>query len=255
MRLRQVRHRAERRRPQAGQLAPVGRAPEGQPRPPGARYPLIVGLIFVALIAYATYNTIQNEETGLLGTETGEGGQAMAEFAVPDARGDLLGDANIFQDDCESGDNPCPADERRVPACLIEEPGALRVCDYFDKPLAISFWFTKGGDCLREQDEFDRVASRYADQMNFLSINIRDDIEDVKRIVSERGWEVPVGWDRDGAVSNVYGVGICPTLALAYPGGILEDATFGSDRFTEESLQSAFNGLIAESNERAEAVD
>lgn len=236
------------------QRHPGEEAPEGEPRPPGARYPLIVGLVFVALIAYATLNTIRNEETGLLGTEASESGQALAEFAVPDARGDLVGDANVFQDDCETAENPCPDDETRVPACLIEEPGVLRVCDYFDKPLAISFWFTRGGDCLAEQDEFDRVASRYSDRMNFISINIRDDIADVRDIVEEHGWKVPVGWDRDGAVSNVYGVGICPTLALAYPGGILENATFGSDRFTEDALMEAFDDLIAESNQRAEAV-
>jgi len=233
---------------------PGEEAPEGEPRPPGARYPLIVGLAFVVLIAYATLNTIRNEETGLLGTEASEAGSALAEFAVPDARGDLVGDANVYQDDCESGRNPCPAEDRRVPACVIEEAGVLRVCDYFDKPLAISFWFTRGGDCLSEQDEFDRVAARYSDRMNFLSINIRDDIEDVKEIIGERGWKVPVGWDRDGAVSNVYGVGICPTLALAFPGGILSGATFGSDRFREAALIDAFDDLIAESSERAEAV-
>ena len=35
---------------------------------------------------------------------------------------------------------------------------------------------------------------------------------------------MPVGYDRDGAVSNLYRVGGCPTLVYAYPGGILERA-------------------------------
>ncbi len=228
--------------------------PESEPRPPGARYPLIVGLAFVVLIAYATFNTISNEETGLLGTDPSIAGEALAEFAVPDVRGDLVGDANVFQDDCESGENPCPEADRRTPACLIRERAVLRVCDFFDRPLAISFWFTRGGDCLSQQDEFNRVAASYEGRMNFLSVNVRDGIDDVKRIVAEREWDVPVGWDRDGAVSNVYGVGICPTLALAYPGGILAEAAFGSDRFTAEGLSSAFDDLIAQSDLRAVAV-
>ena len=41
---------------------------------------------------------------------------------------------------------------------------------YFDKPLAISFWFTRGGDCIPSQDAFDEVASRYAGRVNFLCI-------------------------------------------------------------------------------------
>ena len=32
---------------------------------------------------------------------------------------------------------------------------------------------------------------------------------------------MPVGYDRDGAVSDLYRVGGCPTVAFAYPGGIL----------------------------------
>ena len=140
---------------------------------------------------------------------------------MPDARAGVDADANIAQDDCESSRNPCPEDQRRTPACEIQAPGAIRVCDLFDKPLAISFWFTRGGDCIPSQDAFDEVASRFAGRVNFLSINVRDDPETVAGIVRDRGWDVPVGLDRDGAVSNLYRVGVCPTIVLAYPGGIL----------------------------------
>lgn len=228
-----------------------GREEGERERPgPSARYPLIVGLAFIALVAYATFNTVTGDDDGLLGAEAAERGTALAEFAVPDVRTDLVGDANIFQDDCETNDNPCPADARRTPACRIDEPRALRVCDYFDKPLAISFWFTGGAECLAEQDAFDRVAARYRDQANFLSVNIRDDISEVRRIVVDRGWEVPVGWDRDGAVSNVYRVGVCPTVALAFPGGILQRAEIGTDAFTEPALVESVERLLAESAER-----
>ena len=86
----------------------------------------------------------------------------------------------------------------------------------------ISFWFTRGADCLPTQDVVDRVASRYRGRVNFLSIDVRDDPADVRRIVDERGWRIPVGYDRDGAISDLYLVGGCPTVAFAYPGGILD---------------------------------
>lgn len=221
-----------------------------EPPAPGARYPIIVGLAFVALVAYATFNTISNDDDGLLGAEEAERGRALAEFAVPDVRTELIGDANVFQDDCETSENPCPEDAERTPACRIDEPRAIRVCDLFDKPLAISFWFTGGAECLPEQDAFAAVAERYAERVNFLSVNVRDDIEEVRSIVAERGWDLPVGWDRDGAVANVYRVGVCPTLALAYPGGVLQEAEIGADVFTEEGLSDAVDKLIAESAER-----
>ena len=233
---------------------PGEEAPEDSKPAPSARYPLIVGLAFVLLIAYATYNSIRTDEGGLLGAEDAERGRALPEFAVPDITTDLEGDANVFQDDCETSQNPCPESAQRVPACQIEEERAIRVCDLFDKPLAISFWFTGGADCLDEQDAFNRAFERYGDEVNFLSVNIRDDIEEVRRIADERGWSVPIGWDADGAVSNTYRVGLCPTMALAFPGGILDDAVIGTDSFTDEALASAIERLISDSRERANAV-
>ena len=229
--------------------------PEGEKPRPGARYSLIVGLAFVALIAYATYNSIQTDEGGLLGSEDAERGRALAEFAVPDISTGLEGDANVYQDDCETSQNPCPEDEQRVPACQIDEPRAIRVCDLFDKPLAISFWFTGGAECLEEQDAFNRAAERFSGKVNFLSVNVRDDISEVRRIVEERGWSVPVGWDRDGAVSNAYRVGLCPTMALALPGGILDDAVIGTESFTDAALDSELERLIEDSIAIEKAVE
>ena len=39
------------------------------------------------------------------------------------------------------------------------------------------------------------------------------------RAVRERGWSIPVGYDHDGAVANLYGVAVCPTMTFARRGG------------------------------------
>ena len=128
----------------------------------------------------------------------------------------------MYQDDCESSSVPCPEDQRRTPACEVELPEVLRGGDFFDKPLVISFWFGRGGDCLLSQDLVDEAASRYRGRVNFLSLNVRDDRDEVREVIRERGWRIPVGYDADGAVSNIYRVGVCPTVALRpgrHPGG------------------------------------
>jgi thiol-disulfide isomerase/thioredoxin len=215
-------------------------------------YSLFVGAAFVALIAYALINTVRNTEGGLLGAG-GDRGMALPQFAVPDALGPIEGDANVFQDDCESSEVPCPADQRRTPACEVKGADIIRVCDLFDRPLVISFWFSRGGDCLPTQDVLDRVASRYRGRVNFLSINIRDEREAVRELVRERGWRVPVGHDADGAVSNIYRVGVCPTVAFAYPGGILQGASVGSEELDERALTEQVERLLRESRRRARA--
>jgi hypothetical protein len=220
----------------------------------GSRYSLWVGLAFLVLIVVATVNTLSTRDDGILGASTAEAGEPLPEFSLPELVGELEGDANIYQDDCETGANPCPADDRRTPACQVDLDEVIRVCDLFDLPLVISFWFTEGADCLPTQDLVDEVAARYEGEVNFLSVNVRDDREEAARIVRGRGWRIPVGWDADGAVSNLYRVGGCPTVAYAFPGGLMSEAVIGSDQLTEERLVADVDKLIRESERRAQEI-
>jgi thiol-disulfide isomerase/thioredoxin len=237
-----------------GEDEPKGASSQSGRRPARA-YSIVVGLAFIALIIVAAVNSLRTSEGGVLGAG-GERGTALSQFAVPEARGPVEGDANVYQDDCASSELPCPTDQVRTPACEITGPevdsgDVIRVCDLFDRPLVISFWFTRGGDCLPTQDVVDEVASRYGGRVNFLSVNVRDDRETVREVIAERGWQVPVGHDVDGAVSNIYRVGVCPTVAFAYPGGILHGALVGSEELDRDQLAAEVEELIDESRRRA----
>ena len=103
-------------------------------------------------------------------------------------------------------------------------PGAIRVCDLFDRPLVLSFWFTQGSDCADQQDVVIASTRRYRGRVNFLSLDIRDDRDTVRELIRDHRWKMPVGYDRDGAVGGLYRVGGCPTFAYVYPGGTLQSA-------------------------------
>jgi thiol-disulfide isomerase/thioredoxin len=215
------------------------------------RYSRYVGLAFVGVVAITAVSTLSSQEGDILGTDPRDRGSPLAPFALPEARGPLTGDANVFQDDCETPRNPCPEEDRRTPACEVAGADVIRVCDLFDRPLVISFWFTRGGDCLPTQDVVDDVAARYRGRVNFLSVNVRDDREEVRAIVEERGWELPVGHDADGAVASLYRVGVCPTVAFAYPGGILAGAAIGASQLGPDALAERVDELLQESRARA----
>lgn len=189
------------------------------------RYSIVVGLIFLALVAVAAVHTLNGGEAATLGLDRMPARWPLPEFAVPNAAGALEGDANVAQDDCESSALPCPAGERRHPACQVDVAGAIRVCDLFNRPLVLSFWFTKGSDCVSQQDVVDDAYRRYRGRVNFLSIDVRDGRSTVRELIREHGWEMPVGYDRDGAVAALYRVSGCPTFAFVYPGGTLESAS------------------------------
>jgi hypothetical protein len=190
------------------------------------RYSILVGLLFVAIVAVALLKGVGNDG-GTLGLDRQPPRWPLPEFAVPAAAGELEGDANVAQDDCSAARLPCPADARRTPACQVRTPGAIRVCDLFGRPSVISFWFSKGGNCIDQQDVVNRVYSRYRGRVSFLSLDVHDDRATVRDLVRRHGWAMPVGYDRDGAVASLYRVGGCPTFAYAYPGGVLQSASIG----------------------------
>lgn len=209
------------------------------------RYSIVVGLLFLAVIVVAAVNTIGGGGGGgTLGLDRLPARWPLPEFAVPDGAGELEGDANVAQDDCETSAIPCPEESQRTPACRVELPESIRVCDFFDRPLVISFWFSKGDDdCVQQQDLVERVYRRYRDKVGFLSLDIRDDRGAVRDLIRQRGWTMPVGYDRDGAVAGLYGVGLCPTFAYVYPGGTLESAGIGE--LTVSQLSDRVDRLLA----------
>ncbi len=227
----------------------AGRRTLGPTPKPGGRYSLFVGIAFLVLILIAFANMITTRDAGTLGLDPDQTDLPLPEFAVPAAMSSLVGDANIAQDDCETSQLPCPSGSKRTPACRVELPGAIRVCDLFDKPLVISFWFTKGGDCEAQQDIVSAAYERFRGRVNFLSLNVRDDRDTVRDLIRDRGWKMPVGIDSDGAVANIYRVGLCPTFLFAYPGGLLEQATVGE--LTPRQFGDRVRFLIKASERRA----
>jgi hypothetical protein len=208
------------------------------------RYSLLVGLLFLAVIVVATVNTLEGGGGGsTLGLDPYPPRWPLPEFAVPAGAGRLEGDANVAQDDCETAALPCPADARRTPACQIHTAGAIQVCDLFDRPLVISFWFTKGDGCIEQQDVVQEVYRRYRERVGFFSLDIRDDRDTLRELIAQHGWTMPVGYDRDGAVGSLYGVGGCPTFAYVYPGGTLQSASIGD--LTVAQLSERVDGLLA----------
>jgi hypothetical protein len=212
-------------------------------------YSAFVGLAFLALIVVASINLLNTNNQGILGSNPSDRGWPDPEFAVPRALSSVDADANVYQDDCSTADNPCPADKRHPSACNISVKGAIRVCDLFDKPLAISFLFLKGTNCVTAQDAFNQAAQKYRGRINFLIVDVRDDRDELRQTIADRGWTVPVGYDADGAVSDLYRVGVCPVVQYSFPGGIFEGADFGNDVNTR-GIESHLRRLIAESSRR-----
>jgi peroxiredoxin len=163
-------------------------------------------------------------------------------FAAPLALSDLEGDANVARraDQGSAG---------KRPACEVRGPDILNSCQLAERgPVVLTFYAGRAGKaCRRQLDVVERVRGDFAG-VQFAAVAIRGDREDLRKLIRERRWRFPVGYDRDGQVSNLYRVAGCPTTTLAYPGGIVMHTYLGL--LDDRRLRAAVRRLVAGSERR-----
>jgi peroxiredoxin len=186
---------------------------QGPPRPSSA-YSWVIGIVFLMAIAVAGANALRSNGPGALGLKPG---RQLPVFAAPLATGPLVGDANVKANAKEPG---------KTLACDVHEPGAVNICDLRRKPLVITFMFTRLAKCAPQLDRVEQVRGEFP-QVNFLGVIIREPKKKAAAIVRSHHWGFPVALDSDGEVSNIYGVGGCPTTVFARRGGTVRATRLG----------------------------
>jgi AhpC/TSA family len=203
-------------------------------------YSIAIGVIFLAVLLFAGINAVRNSGEAVLGPEKG---RRIPLFAAPTATGNEDGDANIDQGKVVDG-------KRRGSACDIagSRRDILRICDYFDRPLVMVVWFKRGCDTCRPQlDAAERVRKRVPG-VEFIGLDVVDSKDNARKEVLEHGWRFPMAFDRDGAVSQLYGIGGGPTIIFAYPGGITSDVHLGD--LDDRALERRARDLLSASRKR-----
>jgi hypothetical protein len=191
----------------------------------------LVGLVGVVALAYITLNTVRTESVGSRGPDAGE---RLPPFAMPLAASRSDADANIAV-------RPDSGADGARPACTVRGPGILNVCELAEQgPVVLAFLATRSGRCAEQVDVLDALAPRHPG-VRFAVVSVRGDHEHLRRTVRERGWELPVGYDHDGAVANIYGIAICPTVTFARRGG--EVVTTALDFLHERALETRVRAL------------
>ncbi|HKG37837.1 MAG TPA: redoxin domain-containing protein [Conexibacter sp.] len=199
----------------------------------GGRGPVIAIVAGLAILAYITWNTLSTPATSSSGLARGA---HLPPFAAPLVTSDLVGDANIARhaDQGEAGAQP---------ACSVTDPRALNSCTLARRgPVVLAFFTDSSGRCFDALDAMQDVSARHSG-VGFAAVAIRGDRTDVRATAREHGWRFPVADDRDGAVANIYGVAICPTVVLAYRGGIVMRTALGSDETTAAALERSVEQL------------
>ena len=175
---------------------------------------LFVGVLVFAALVYITLNSLRSEGPGSRGVPEGE---PLPPFAVPLALSSLDGDANV--------------DPER--ACAVRGPRVLNSCELAERgPVVVAFFAARSERCDEQVDVLDDLLARFP-RVGFAAVAIRGDRDDLRKLVRRRGWRLPVGYDRDGAVANRYAVAVCPTITFAERGGRVIATALGPQKARE----------------------
>jgi peroxiredoxin len=211
--------------------------PPAPPRPTN-RYAWVVGIVlFMAVAVFAVTTSLNNSGEGLRGPAPGS---ELPDFAAPSATGSAANsdDANVRQ---RTGGSAAAGP---VPACQVVSDEVVNVCELRRKPLVLTFLVTRGADCEPQVDRVERMRDEFP-QVEFAAVVSGNDRDEVEQIVDRRRWTLPVAVDRDGAVVNLYGIGVCPTTVFSSPGGTVRRVELGN--LSEDQLRADVRALVKRS--------
>jgi hypothetical protein len=211
--------------------------PEPARRPevprPGNKYPWAVGILMLMGLGVLLFaQTIPNSGEAVQGPNEG---QRLPAFAAPAASGNVdERTANVCQRE------PCPEGAGKVPACALRSEAVVTVCPRGDRALVLTFVVTRGTDCEPQVDRVERVRRRRP-EVEFVTVVSGDSRKETENLARARRWRQPVAVDEDGAVVNLYGIGICPVTVFARDGRVRETSL---GNLSEEELMRKTRRLL-----------
>jgi len=116
----------------------------------------------------------------------------------------------------------------------------VTISDLEGQPVVVNFWATWCPACFAEMPAFEKVYRAKGDSVQFLGINLGEDIEAALSVVEETGVTYPLARDPQGAVFAAFGgYGMPTTVFLDENGTVVE-------MYTGELTTDELNARISE---------
>lgn len=182
----------------------------------------IFGIALVIVISVVEFATHGAANAGV------QPGHKLIQFAAPIATSNLVGDVQL-DDPCRFG----TFEGRAVNTCVLEKRG----------PLVIAFFVPGVSVCEREVDTLQQLSTRFR-SVQFVAVAASSSQATTAKDVRSHHWTIPVAYDRDGALAELYGVELCPMLELAERGGVVRSLLFGDNWATSAKLAGKVSALV-----------
>jgi hypothetical protein len=213
--------------PKPGPAIPPADPPTARPAVDTRRYRWMIGVFGLVLVAAVSIYQFATHGVGSTGVPPG---QRLHLFAAPLANTTLVGDPNLTP----------PCTEAR------HDRRALNIClDLRRAPLVLDLFVTGADDCRRSVDALQTLSREFAPgSVRFAAVAVRGSRATTAALIRSHHWTIPVAYDRDGSVGELYGVAICPMLELAYRGGIVKDRLVGDSWRSASAIARRVRALL-----------
>ncbi len=209
---------------------------------------VLLALAFVALMILATmgYRVLSEQYAPQNMENPAQLSEGNSETAANEQN-----DTTIPPNNTSANDNS--ATDLQTPDFTVYDMdgNAVKLSDYFGKPIIVNFWATWCGPCKSELPAFDTMYAKYKDEVHFLMVNLtdgsRDTKESVTAFVNDGGYSFPVYFDTTMEAAYTYSAYSIPMTLLITSDGHLAHTQMGA--MSEETLEQYTQTLIEISKE------
>ncbi len=127
-----------------------------------------------------------------------------------------------------------------------QDGNAVKLSDYFGKPLVLNFWASWCGPCRSEMPAFENAYQQLGSDITFLMVNAtggRETLNSAKAFLQNSGYTLPVFFDTEMDAAMTYQVYSLPTTYFIDADGYLVNHAIGA--LSESMLQRNLSLLLS----------
>ena len=135
-----------------------------------------------------------------------------------------------------------------------QEKTAVKLSDFYGKPIVVNFWATWCGPCKSELPAFEALYNEYKDEVNFLMVNLTDGAQEtipgVTDFITKNSYTFPVYFDTEMDAAITYGVYSIPATLFIDADGNIVASQLGamSENTLKNYIESIYFGKITDEN-------
>jgi len=120
---------------------------------------------------------------------------------------------------------------------------AIKLSDFFGKPIVLNFWASWCPPCKGEMPEFNEVYKQTGDSITFMMVDLVDGQRETKEkgyaYVKNQGFSFPVYFDTGQQAASAYGISAIPTTIFIDKDGYI--AGWAESAIDAETLQKGID--------------